>query len=48
MTASAVAELGLLFALGIFPVTGRTVVPVAGMILGNSLAAGDADDPPTR
>jgi putative ABC transport system permease protein len=40
MTASAVAGLGLLFALGIFPVAGRTVVPVAGMILGNSLAAG--------
>jgi putative ABC transport system permease protein len=40
MTASAVAGLGLLFALGIFPVSGRTVVPVAGMVLGNSLAAG--------
>jgi UDP-glucose/iron transport system permease protein len=40
MSASAVAGLGLLFALGIFPVTGRTVVPVAGMVLGNSLAAG--------
>jgi putative ABC transport system permease protein len=40
MTASAVAGLGLLFALGIFPVAGRTVVPVAGMVLGNSLAAG--------
>lgn len=40
MAASAVAGLGLLFALGIFPVSGRTVVPVAGMVLGNSLAAG--------
>jgi putative ABC transport system permease protein len=38
--AGAVAGLGLLFALGIFPVAGRTVVPVAGMVLGNSLAAG--------
>ncbi|MCW2983393.1 MAG: putative rane protein [Conexibacter sp.] len=40
LTASAVAGLGLLFALGIFPVSGRTVVPVAGMVVGNSLAAG--------
>jgi putative ABC transport system permease protein len=40
LTASAVAGLGLLFALGIFPVAGRTVVPVAGMVVGNSLAAG--------
>jgi putative ABC transport system permease protein len=40
MASGAVAGLGLLFALGIFPVAGRTVVPVAGMVLGNSLAAG--------
>jgi putative ABC transport system permease protein len=40
VTASAVAGLGLLFALGIFPVEGRTVVPLAGMVVGNSLAAG--------
>lgn len=39
MGASATAALGLLFALGIFPVTGRTVVPVAGMMIGNALAA---------
>jgi putative ABC transport system permease protein len=38
--ASAVAGLGLLFVLGIFPVEGRTVVPLAGMVVGNSLAAG--------
>jgi putative ABC transport system permease protein len=37
---SAVAGLGLLFALGVFPVEGRTVVPLAGMVVGNSLAAG--------
>lgn len=40
LIASAVAGLGLLFALGIFPVEGRTVVPLAGMVVGNSLAAG--------
>jgi len=40
MAGSAITGLGLLFALGIFPVAGRTVVPVAGMVLGNSLAAG--------
>jgi putative ABC transport system permease protein len=40
LAAGATAGLGLLFALGIFPVTGRTVVPVAGMVIGNSLAAG--------
>jgi putative ABC transport system permease protein len=39
LVASAVAGLGLLFALGIFPVQGRTVVPLAGMVVGNSLAA---------
>jgi putative ABC transport system permease protein len=40
LTAGATAGLGLLFALRIFPVSGRTVVPVAGMVIGNSLAAG--------
>jgi putative ABC transport system permease protein len=40
LSAGAIAGLGLLFALGIFPVAGRTVVPVAGMVVGNSLAAG--------
>jgi len=38
--AGATAGLGVLFALQIFPVSGRTVVPVAGMVIGNSLAAG--------
>jgi putative ABC transport system permease protein len=37
---SAVLGLGLLFVVGIFPVEGRTVVPLAGMVVGNSLAAG--------
>jgi putative ABC transport system permease protein len=40
LTASAVAGLGLLFVVHIFPVQGRTVVPLAGMVVGNSLAAG--------
>jgi putative ABC transport system permease protein len=40
VTASATVGLGLLFAVGIFPVQGRTVVPLAGMVVGNSLAAG--------
>jgi putative ABC transport system permease protein len=37
---SATLGLGLLFALRIFPVEGRTVVPIAGMVVGNSLSAG--------
>ncbi|HEY4097491.1 MAG TPA: ABC transporter permease, partial [Baekduia sp.] len=40
LVASAVAGLGVLFAVRIFPVEGRTVVPLAGMVVGNSLAAG--------
>ena len=40
VTLSAGAGLGLLFALQVFPVEGRTVVPLAGMVVGNSLAAG--------
>lgn len=35
-SASAVAGLGVLFGLGIFPVEGRTVVPLAGMVVGNA------------
>ena len=31
--------LGLLFALGVFPLEGRTLVPLAGMTIGNSMAA---------
>lgn len=30
----------IVFAVGVFPVTPRTVVPVAGMVVGNSLGAG--------
>ncbi len=37
--ASAVVTMGVLFGLGIFPIEGRTVVPLAGMIVGNSMAA---------
>jgi putative ABC transport system permease protein len=40
LVASTVIGLAVLFALGIFPVEGRTVVPLAGMVVGNSLAAG--------
>jgi len=34
---TAIVGLGLTFGLGIFAVNGRTVVPVAGMVVGNSL-----------
>lgn len=34
---TALVGLGLTFGLGIFPVEGRTVVPVAGMVVGNSM-----------
>ena len=34
-TTAAVA-LGLTFGLGIFPLDGRTIVPIAGMVVGNS------------
>ncbi len=36
---TAAVSLGLTFGLGIFPVEGRTVVPVAGMVVGNSMKA---------
>jgi putative ABC transport system permease protein len=39
MTAVAVVSLGVIFGLGIFPVEARTVVPLAGMMIGNSMAA---------
>jgi putative ABC transport system permease protein len=35
----AVVSLGVIFGLGIFPVEGRTVVPLAGMMIGNSMTA---------
>jgi putative ABC transport system permease protein len=37
--ASALVSLGVIFAFHIFPMEGRTVVPLAGMMIGNSLAA---------
>lgn len=39
VAASAVVTLGAIFGLGIFPVEARTIVPLAGMMLGNSLGA---------
>jgi putative ABC transport system permease protein len=38
-TASAIVVLGVLFGFGIYAVEGRTLVPLAGMVIGNSLAA---------
>ncbi len=37
--ASAVVVLGVLFGFGIYDLEGRTLVPLAGMVIGNSLAA---------
>ncbi len=37
--ASAVVVLGVLFGFGIYDLEGRTLVPLAGMVVGNSLAA---------
>jgi putative ABC transport system permease protein len=37
--ASSVVSLGVLFGFSIFPLEGRTVVPLAGMVVGNSLAS---------
>lgn len=37
--ASAAVTLGTIFGLGIFPTQGRTVVPLAGMMIGNSMSA---------
>lgn len=36
---SAAIGLGTAFATGMFPVSGRTIVPVSGMVIGNSLKA---------
>jgi putative ABC transport system permease protein len=36
---STIVTLGVLFAAGVFPVDGTTVVPLAGMIIGNSMTA---------
>jgi putative ABC transport system permease protein len=38
-TASAIVVLGVLFGFGIYELEGRTLVPLAGMVIGNSLAA---------
>ena len=37
--ASAAATLGILFGFGVFPVSGQTIVPLAGMIVGNCMTA---------
>ncbi len=37
--ASAMVSLGVLFGLGIFPLEGRTLVPLTGMLIGNSMTA---------
>ena len=37
--ASAIVTLGVLFGFGVFPVSGTTVVPLAGMMIGNSMTA---------
>ncbi len=36
---TAVAVLGLVFGLGVFPLEARTLVPLAGMMIGNSMTA---------
>jgi putative ABC transport system permease protein len=38
-TAAAVVSLGVLFGLGVFEPTGRAIVPIAGMMVGNSMTA---------
>jgi putative ABC transport system permease protein len=38
-TASGIVVLGVLFGFGIYELEGRTLVPLAGMVIGNSLAA---------
>lgn len=37
--AASVVSLGVLFGLGVFPLEGRTLVPLAGMMVGNSMNA---------
>lgn len=37
--AAAVITLGVLFGLRVFPLEGRTLVPIAGMVVGNSMTA---------
>ena len=38
-TASAIVTLGILFGAGVFPVDSTTVVPLAGLMIGNSMTA---------
>jgi putative ABC transport system permease protein len=38
-SAAAVITLGVLFGLNVFPLQGRTLVPIAGMMVGNSMTA---------
>jgi len=38
-TAAAIVSLGVLFGLGVFEPTGRAIVPLAGMMVGNSMTA---------
>lgn len=38
-TAAAAVSLGVIFGLGIFPAQGRTIVPLGGMMVGNSMTA---------
>ena len=38
-TASAAVSLGVLFGFGVFPLEGRTLVPLTGMLIGNSMTA---------
>ena len=38
-TAASAVALGVLFGLNVFPISGQTLVPLAGMIVGNSLSA---------
>lgn len=39
LTAAAVATLGLVFVLGVFPTEPRYIVPVGGMVIGNAMTA---------
>lgn len=39
MAAAAAVSLGVIFGFGIFPVEGRAIVPLAGMMIGNSMTA---------
>ena len=36
---AAVATLGVLFGFGVFPINGQTIVPLAGLMIGNSMTA---------